>query len=53
MQFRGITNLDYYVHIQIYKQRNAEKNIVNTGDNLFTKKNVNVDLHIDDVMTDS
>ena len=55
MLFREITNLNYYVHIQISKQRNVDqKQIKNTEDNFFPEISLYyVDLHIDDVMTKS
>lgn len=52
---REITNLSYYVHIHISKQRNVEqKQIQNTEDEFFSEISLYyLDLHIYDVMTES
>lgn len=56
MQFREITNLSYYVHNQVFKQRNVDqipkKNLVT----FFFLQEIRLnykELHIDDVITES
>lgn len=56
MQFREITNLSYYVHIQVFKQRNVDqipkKNMVT----FFFLQEIRLnykELHIDGVITES